>query len=85
MFPKFNMAATKQKVISVEMSTSNARDFEIRSSLSNKSVASHLYASRGWLTPTTRVPCSNAAKTRNTLTLGGMPQTTEPISAASGP
>jgi len=38
-----------------------------------------------WLTPTTRVLCSNAAKTRNPLTLGGVPQTTEPISAASRP
>jgi len=38
-----------------------------------------------WLTPTTRVPCSNAAKTRNLLKLVGVPQTNEPISAASGP
>ena len=37
------------------------------------------------LTPTNRVPCSNAAKTRNPLKLAGMPQTTGPISAASGP
>jgi len=37
----------------------------------------------GWRT--TRVPCSNAAKTQNPLTLAGMPQTTEPISAVSGP
>jgi len=37
------------------------------------------------LTPTTRVPCSNAAKTQNPLKLAGVPQTTEPISAASGP
>jgi len=37
------------------------------------------------LTPTTRVPCSNAAKTRNPLKLGGVPQTPEPISAVSGP
>ena len=29
--------------------------------------------------------CSNAAKTRNTLKLGGVPETTGPISAASGP
>ena len=29
-----------------------------------------------WLTPTTRVPCSNTAKTRNPLKLAGMPQTT---------
>jgi len=35
-----------------------------------------------WLTPTTRVPCSNAAKTRNPLKLPGVPQTNETISAA---
>jgi len=38
-----------------------------------------------WLTPITRVPCSNAAKTPNLLTLGGVAQITEPISAVSGP
>ena len=51
-----------------------------------------------WLTPTTIVPCSNAAKMRNPLKFAGMPQicprkyvwknmpqTTGPISAASGP
>ena len=38
-----------------------------------------------WLTPVIRVLCSNAAKTRNRLKLAGMPQTPEPISAASGP
>jgi len=38
-----------------------------------------------WLTPTTGVPCSNAAKTRNPLKLAGVPQTTGLISAASGP
>ena len=38
-----------------------------------------------WLTPTTRVPCSNAAKTRNPLKLPGVPQTNETISAASWP
>jgi len=38
-----------------------------------------------WLTPTTRVSCSNAAKTRNPLKLAGVPQTPETISAASGP
>jgi len=31
------------------------------------------------------VPCSNAAKTRNPLKFGGVPQTPEPISAVSGP
>jgi len=38
-----------------------------------------------WLMPTTRVPCSNAAKTRNPLKVPGVPQTNERISAASGP
>ena len=38
-----------------------------------------------WLTTTTRVPCSNAAKARNPLKLAGVPQTDEMISAASGP
>ena len=38
-----------------------------------------------WLTPTTRVPCSNAAKTRNALKLARVPQTNELISYASRP
>ena len=38
-----------------------------------------------WLMPSTGVPCSNAAKTRNPLKLVGMPDTTGSISAASGP
>jgi len=38
-----------------------------------------------WLTPNTGVPCSNAAKTLSPLKLAGVPQTTGPISAASGP
>ena len=38
-----------------------------------------------WLILTARVPCSNAAKTRNPLKFAGMPQTNEMISAASGP
>jgi len=37
-----------------------------------------------WLTPTTRVQCSNAAKTRNLLKLPGVPQANETISAAFG-
>jgi len=37
------------------------------------------------LTPTTRVRCSNAAKTRNPFKLPAVPQTNETISAASGP
>ena len=38
-----------------------------------------------WLTPTTGMPCSNAAKTRNPLKFAGVPQTNDTISAASGP
>jgi len=38
-----------------------------------------------WLTPTTRVPRSNAAKTRNRLKLAGVPQTRQQISGVSGP
>jgi len=42
-------------------------------------------AAKFWLTPTTGVPCSNAAKTRNPLKFAGVPQINETISAASGP
>ena len=38
-----------------------------------------------WMTPTTRVPCSNAAKTQNPLKFAGVPQTNEMISAVSRP
>jgi len=38
-----------------------------------------------WLTPTARVPYSNAAKTWNPLKFAALPQTGKPISAASGP
>jgi len=38
-----------------------------------------------WLTPTTRVPCTNAAKTRNPLKCAGVPQTRQQISAVSRP
>ena len=44
-----------------------------------------LFNAAVWLTPTTRVPCSNAAKMRNPLKLPRVPQTNETISAASGP
>jgi len=37
-----------------------------------------------WLTPTTRVPCSNAAKMQNPLKCAGVPQTRQWISDASG-
>jgi len=44
-----------------------------------------LFNAAAWLTPTTRVPCRNAAKTRNPLKLPEVSQTNETISAASGP
>jgi len=44
-----------------------------------------LFNATVWLTPTTRVPCSNAAKTRNPWKFAGVPQTNETMSAASGP
>jgi len=37
------------------------------------------------VTPTTRVSCSNAAKTQKPLKFAGVPQIPEPIRAASGP
>jgi len=43
-----------------------------------------LFNAAVWLMPTTRVPCSNAAKTRNPFKLPGVPQTNERISAARG-
>ena len=44
-----------------------------------------LFNAAVWLTSTTRVPCSNAAKKRNPLTLAEVPKTKKMISAASGP
>ena len=44
-----------------------------------------LFNAAVWLTPSARVPCSNAAKTRNASKLPGVPQTSETISADSGP
>jgi len=43
-----------------------------------------------WLTPTTRVPCSNAAKTRKRLKYAGVPQTglvnqSQPLVGRSSP
>jgi len=43
-----------------------------------------LFNAAVWLTPTTIVPCSNTAKTRNLLKFAGVPQTGKAISAASG-
>ena len=44
-----------------------------------------LFNAAVWLTPTTIVPCSNAAKTRNPLKFAWAPQTTGWISAVSRP
>ena len=44
-----------------------------------------LFLAAVWLTPTTRVPCNNAAKTRNPLKIVGVPQTRQQISALSRP
>ena len=44
-----------------------------------------LFNAAVWLTPTTGLPCINAAKTRNPFKFGGVPQTGKPISAAIGP
>jgi len=44
-----------------------------------------LFNAAVWLTPTTRVPCSNAAKTRNPLKFAGVPQTRQRVSAVSRP
>jgi len=49
------------------------------------SVAPSVQRRKVWLTPTTRVPCSNAGKTRKPLRFAGVPQSTGPISAAGGP
>ena len=38
-----------------------------------------LFNAAVWLTPTSRVPCSNVAKTRNPLKFAGVPQTNEKI------
>jgi len=48
-------------------------------------VAPSVQRRKVWLTPTTGVPRSNAAKTRNPLKFAGVPKTNEMISAASGP
>ena len=40
-----------------------------------------LFNAAVWLTPTTRVPCSNIAKMRKLLKFAGVPQTRQQISA----
>ena len=44
-----------------------------------------LFNAAVWLTPTTRVQCSNAANMRNPLKLPGVPQTNETISVTNEP
>ena len=44
-----------------------------------------LFNAAVWLMPTTRVPCSNAAKMRNPLKCAGVPQTRQQTSAFSRP
>ena len=44
-----------------------------------------LFNAAVWLSPTTRMPSSNAAKTRNPLKCAGVPQTRQPISAVNLP
>ena len=48
-------------------------------------IGSSVQRRKVWLTPTTRVPCSNAAKSRNPLKFAGVPQTRQQISAVSRP
>jgi len=48
-------------------------------------VAPSVQRHKVWLTPTSKVPCSNAAKTRNPLKFAGVPQTRQQISAVSRP
>jgi len=44
-----------------------------------------LFNAAVWLTPTARVPCSNAAKMQNPLKFAAVPQTRQKISAVSRP
>jgi len=54
-------------------------------SLCRIQVAPSVQRHKVWLTPSTRVPCSNAAKTRKPLKFAGVPQTRQQISAVSRP
>jgi len=47
-------------------------------------VAPSVQRRKVWLTLTTWLPCSNAAKTRNQLKFAGVPQTGQQISSVSG-
>jgi len=44
-----------------------------------------LFNAAVWLMPSTRMPCSNTAKTRNLLRFAGVPQTRQKISVITGP
>jgi len=43
-----------------------------------------LFNAAVWLTPTNRVPCSNAAKTRNLLKFAGVPRRYSPTKLCDG-
>ena len=57
----------------------------VMAALPNTVAAPSVQRRKVWLMPTTGVPCTKAAKTRNPLKLAGCPKTSGPISAASGP
>jgi len=48
-----------------------------------RNIGGALFDAAVWLTPTTRVTCSNAAKMRNLLKFAGVNQTRQQISAIS--
>ena len=48
-------------------------------------MADYVQRRKVWLMPTTRLPCTNAAETRNALKFAWVPQTRKQISAASKP
>jgi len=57
----------------------------VMAALLNVGGAPYVQRRKVWLTPTTTVPFSNAAKTRNQLKFAAVPQTTGSISAVRGP
>jgi len=55
----------------------------VMAALPNIHMAPSVQRRKVWLTPTTRVLCSNVAKPQNPLKLAGVPQTRQQISAVS--
>jgi len=74
------MSATKYTISKLEMWANAQRDGRPA-----KYRWRPLFNAAVWLTPTARVPCSNAAKTRNPLKFAAVPQTSQQISAFSRP